>query len=87
MLLGVSAKDARLQKDADGNIPLFISLNAGSRSACHELLSHSAHEQMRVKAGPRNDTALHMAIRRRDLETARIFVDSGANVDAKNVSP
>lgn len=40
---------------------------------------------MRVKAGLQQDTALHMVIRKRDLEAARLFVDAGANVDAKNV--
>jgi len=85
VILSVLPKDARLIKDGDGNIPLFIALTAGTRGACQELLHHLAHEQMRMKAGPRNDTALHLAIRKRDLETGRIFVDSGANVDAKNV--
>jgi len=70
----------------NGNTPLFVALHAGSRGACQELLTADAHEQMRVFAGPHKDTPLHMAVRQRDLDIARIFVDAGANVDAKNVN-
>lgn len=40
---------------------------------------------MRMQTGPHKDTPLHLAVRKRDLEMARIFVDASANVDAKNV--
>ena len=32
------------------------------------------------------DTVLHLAVRRRDIDLARIFVDYGVQVDAQNVS-
>lgn len=67
-------------------MPLFIAMNAGSRGACQELLTSHAHEQMRMQYGPNKDTPLHLAVRKRDLEMARIFVDASANVDAKNVN-
>ncbi len=62
-----------------------MALNTGSRGACQELLTAQAHEQMRMQTGPNKDTPLHLAVRKRDLEMARIFVDASANVDAKNV--
>jgi hypothetical protein len=62
-----------------------VALNTGSRGACQELLTAQAHEQMRMQTGPNKDTPLHLAVRKRDLEMARIFVDASANVDAKNV--
>jgi len=62
-----------------------VALNTGSRGALQELLTTQAHEQMRHQSGPHKDTPLHMAVRKRDLEMARIFVDASANVDAKNV--
>ena len=44
------------------------------------------HEQMKVKAGPKKQTALHMAFEKKDLDMARVFVDHGASIDSKNVS-
>lgn len=32
------------------------------------------------------DTVLHLAVRRRDVDLARMFVDFGVQVDAQNVS-
>lgn len=62
-----------------------MALKTGLRGACQELLTNQAHEQLKAQSGPMNDTPLHVAVRKRDLEVARIFVDTGANVDAVNV--
>lgn len=62
-----------------------MALKTGLRGACQELLTNQAHEQLKAKSGPMEDTPLHVAVRKRDLEGARMFVDTGANVDATNV--
>lgn len=69
----------------DGNIPLFVALRTGLRGAGQELLTSQSQEQLKEKGGPNGDTALHLAVRKRDLDTARAYVDTGANVDAVNV--
>ena len=33
-----------------------------------------------------NDTALHLAARRKDNDMVKMFIEAGATVDAKNVS-
>ena len=33
------------------------------------------------------DTVLHMSVRRRDLDLAKLFIEHGAKVDAQNVRP
>ena len=33
------------------------------------------------------DTVLHMSVRRRDLDLAKLFIEHGAEVDAQNVRP
>lgn len=64
-----------------------MALKTGLRGAAQELLTNQANEQLKEKGGPNGDTALHIAVRKRDLDTARAFVDTGANVDAINVRP
>lgn len=59
----------------------------GSRWAVSELLTSLTADQIKSHGGPpHKDTPLHVAVRKRDLELARIFVDAKANVDAKNVN-
>ncbi|ODM89562.1 Ankyrin-3 [Orchesella cincta] len=83
-LLAAMPKESRLQKDADGNIPLFVALKNGLRGACQELLAGQAEAQLSMNSGPLDDSPLHLAVKKKDLEIARIFVDAGANVDAVN---
>ncbi|XP_037070327.1 ankyrin-3-like [Pollicipes pollicipes] len=69
--------------DEDGNIPLFLAADAGSLQLCKELLSYNAELQVQCRRRS-GDTVLHMAVRRRDLELARLFVEHGVPVDAQN---
>lgn len=83
-LLAVAPKDARIQKDKDGNIPLVMALKNGLKGACQELLSAQVEEQLGMTAGESEDSPLHIAVRKKDLEICRVFVDCGCNVDAVN---
>ncbi|ODM88846.1 Ankyrin-3 [Orchesella cincta] len=83
-LLAAMPKDSRLKQDKEGNIPLFIALKHGNLGACQELLAYQGKEQLEMRSGPEEDTPLHTAVKKKDLEICRIFVDAGANVDAVN---
>lgn len=83
-LISALPKEARLVKDAEGNIPLLIALKNGMKLACQELLSYEAETQLKMTSGELNDTPFHIAARKRDIEICRLFVDSGANIDAVN---
>ncbi|XP_043191074.1 uncharacterized protein LOC122364585 [Amphibalanus amphitrite] len=74
---------ALLDKDSDGNIPLFLAIEAGSQHLCRELLNYQPELQVKVRKSNK-DSVLHLAVRRRDIDLARLFVDYGVQVDAQN---
>lgn len=85
ILLDVLPKEARLDKDANGDIPLFIATRTGLRLACQELLRFFAQEQLTSKGPPpQEDTPLIMASRNKDVETIRVLTDAGADVNKTN---
>ena len=69
----------------DGNIPLFAAIDAGNINVCRELLSHETEAQIKYVKKPLNDTALHLAGRRKDNDMVKMFIEAGATVDARNV--
>lgn len=85
-LLCLMPPDARMEKDANGNIPIFLALEHGLRGACQELLAVQAQEQLQATTGELNETPLHIATRKKDLEICRILTDAGADVNKQNVS-
>ncbi|KAL1490865.1 hypothetical protein ABEB36_011550 [Hypothenemus hampei] len=82
-LLQSAGKDIRLKVDGRGKIPLLLAVEAGNQSMCRELLNTLTSEQLRA-ASANGDTALHLAVRRKDIDMVRILVDYGTNVDIRN---
>lgn len=85
LILRSSPAEIRVATDADGNIPLFLAIETGNHGLCRELLNEMAKEQTVVKKPPNGDTALHMALAKRDVELLKLLVDCGADVDVQNV--
>ncbi|CAH1101713.1 unnamed protein product [Psylliodes chrysocephalus] len=50
---------------------------------CRELLSAQTAEQLKAQSA-NGDTALHLAVRRKDIDMVRILVDYGTSVDIRN---
>lgn len=50
-----------------GKIPLLLAVEAGNQSMCRELLSSQTAEQLKAASG-NGDTALHLAVRRKDVD-------------------
>ncbi|XP_060528049.1 serine/threonine-protein phosphatase 6 regulatory ankyrin repeat subunit A isoform X3 [Cylas formicarius] len=82
-LLQGAGKDIRLKTDGREKIPLLLAVEAGNQSMCRELLSALTSEQLKACAA-NGDTALHLAVRRKDIDMVRILVDYGTNVDIRN---
>lgn len=70
----------------DGNIALFLALETGNHGICRELLSVLAKEQTAIKRADTGDTAIHLAMKKKDIEMLRLLVDCGGSVDAQNVN-
>ncbi|KAG5868555.1 hypothetical protein JTB14_019499 [Gonioctena quinquepunctata] len=82
-LLQSAGKDIRLKTDGRGKIPLLLAVEAGNQSMCRELLSAQTAEQLKAQSA-NGDTALHLAVRRKDIDMVRILVDYGTSVDIRN---
>ncbi|KAJ8969600.1 hypothetical protein NQ317_011314, partial [Molorchus minor] len=82
-LLQAAGKDIRLKSDGKGKIPLLLAVEAGNQSMCRELLSQQTAEQLKAQSA-NGDTALHLAVRRKDIDMVRILVDYGTSVDIRN---
>lgn len=61
----------------------MLAVEAGNQSMCRELLSAQTAEQLKAAAA-NGDTALHLAVRRKDIDMVRILVDYGTSVDIRN---
>ncbi|XP_066532025.1 transient receptor potential cation channel, subfamily N, member 1 [Hoplias malabaricus] len=83
-LLKLSSKEARLTPDKDGCIPLLLAVEAGNIGVVKELLSSQTEPQLQFQRTENGDTALHISCRRRDIEMAKVLVESGANLDFQN---
>ncbi|KYO45257.1 transient receptor potential cation channel, subfamily N, member 1 isoform A [Alligator mississippiensis] len=83
-LLRASHKDARLNPDTDGCLPLSLAVEAGNPGVCKELLSAHAEAQLRAQEKTYGNTALHVSCRKKDVEMAKILVEYGAGVDCPN---
>ncbi|WAR23175.1 ANK3-like protein [Mya arenaria] len=84
LLVRAPGKDQRLVTDKLGAAALFLAAEVGNLAVCRELLASNPEQQLAMKRKDNGDTALHVACRRRDMELARLIVESGANVDLKN---
>ncbi|XP_045473083.1 serine/threonine-protein phosphatase 6 regulatory ankyrin repeat subunit A [Harmonia axyridis] len=82
-LLTTAGKDIRLKADGKGKIPLLLAVEAGNQSMCRELLSAQTSDQLKATSA-NGDTALHLAVRKKDIDMVRILVDYGTSVDIRN---
>ncbi|XP_027200011.2 LOW QUALITY PROTEIN: uncharacterized protein LOC113794122 [Dermatophagoides pteronyssinus] len=84
LLLKSSPKEVRLAADKDGNLPLFIALENGNHGVCRELLKELPKEQINTHKPETGETAIHIAIRKKDTDMLRLMVDNGGDVDQQN---
>ncbi|KAK9890744.1 hypothetical protein WA026_012092 [Henosepilachna vigintioctopunctata] len=82
-LLSSAGKDIRLKVDGNGKIPLLLAVEAGNQSMVRELLHALPVEQLKAQSAS-GDAALHLAVRRKDIDMVRILVDYGTSVDIQN---
>ena len=83
-LLQHCGKEARLQVDGTGNIPLFCAIESGNKNVVRLLLGSEAARQVAALKEPVGDTAMHLATRKRDSELVKVLVEAGAQVDVQN---
>jgi ankyrin repeat protein len=76
--------EGRLQEDLANSSPLFAAIEAGNTAVCRELLTVEPGKQLGRKKQPLNDTAMHLAARRKDAELAKLLIEAGAQVDLQN---
>ncbi len=55
------------------------------RAACQEVLTDLAPEQLSMKSGKLENTALILAAKDRDMEMLSVLTDAGVDVNAGNV--
>ncbi|XP_033121320.1 serine/threonine-protein phosphatase 6 regulatory ankyrin repeat subunit C-like isoform X2 [Anneissia japonica] len=84
LLLRVSGKEARLARDTDGILPIFLAIDGGNTGICKELLLHHKDEQLKARRGESGDTLLHLACRKKDMDLIKLFIENGAHVDTLN---
>lgn len=65
---------------------MMLAAEAGNVSVCRELLLSFPEEQLFSRKRDTGDTILHIACRKREAEMVKAFVESGAQLDAQNVS-
>ncbi|PFX27903.1 Ankyrin-3 [Stylophora pistillata] len=83
-LLKASGKDAKLLLDKSGSIPVYLAIMAGNQQVVKELLSSQAEQQVKIARGINGDTLLHAAVRKREIDIAKILVEYGCPVDVQN---
>jgi len=84
LVLGASRDEARLEADAEGNIPLLIAIQAGNEGAVQDLLSKLTREQLHFRRLIHDDYAIHMATKQKDIEILKLIIDAGCNLDLQN---
>ena len=84
LLLQYSNKEVRYMADLTGNIPLFCAIEAGNGNVVRKLLSHHAEKQVSMVKEPVRDSAMHLAVRKRDPDMCKTLVESGSGVDMQN---
>jgi len=83
-LLKASGKDAKLTSDKSGSIPLYLAVMAGNQQVVKELLGSQAEQQVKITRGASGDTVLHAAVRKKDVDIAKLLVEFGCPVDEQN---
>ncbi|XP_032236532.1 serine/threonine-protein phosphatase 6 regulatory ankyrin repeat subunit A-like isoform X3 [Nematostella vectensis] len=83
-LLKVSGKDCKLTVDKNGSTPLFLAVAVGNQQVVKELLLSQAEQQVNIVKGETGDTVLHAAIKRKDIEIAKILIEATCPVDVQN---
>ncbi|KAG0425652.1 hypothetical protein HPB47_027205 [Ixodes persulcatus] len=72
-------------KTNDGHTALHVAVSAGQALVVETLLGHGA--QVQFKAGPNNETPLHIAARVKNADDcAELLIKSGANVNEKEAN-
>ncbi|KAH7970063.1 hypothetical protein HPB52_023952 [Rhipicephalus sanguineus] len=70
--------------ELDGNIPLFLAVEAGNHGVCRDLLGAMTREQVCYVHPATGNTALHLAARRRDLDIMRFLVECQSPINHQN---
>ena len=83
LLLMSSPKELRTFVDSDGNIPLFCAIEAQNAAVCHELLTDHVREQVSY-ANADGENCVHVAVRKKDLDMARLLYQYGADFNHQN---
>ncbi|KAK2716435.1 hypothetical protein QYM36_010851 [Artemia franciscana] len=77
-------KDLKLKPNNEGQMPIHLAIENGNFNVVKELLQTHSEFQVTKECGSKCDTPLHLAARRKDLEMAKILLEFGAIVDARN---
>jgi hemoglobin len=70
--------------DSYGHTAIYFAANSGGGGEMvGALLAH--HAQVNVHCGPTKSTPLHMAARRDNVETGKLLISAGANLEARDI--
>lgn len=84
LILKASNPGIRLETDCEGNIPLILAVQTGNIDAISELLTAMSKEQLAYKKPPHDESALHFAVHKRNVDIIKLFIDRGVNLDIQN---
>ena len=58
----------------------------GNHAVCRELLNSQAKDQLVYRKPGLQDSVVHIAARRKDIDLLQLFIENGGDANAQNVS-